>query len=139
MCGEANCTRPLVDWTSQGQLTISRSSFSDITGEGAHFSLLHAEKGQIHIADSNFSGIRADYGGVAHFVGDVRVKVESSVFQQNEAESGGVFYMEDASSLEVVDSQLLRNRAELNGGVLVAQQEATVQLRGCEVRGNRAG
>jgi hypothetical protein len=135
--GIFNFTGALV--TINNSSTISSNTAAGLFGGG-----LFDYEGTTNVVSSTFSGNTSTFvgGGIADFAGTINltgstfsdngnfndqaggalyifadtVTVTSSTFSSNEAQNGGAIYQDNNSSLEVSDSTLQNNVAEVDGG-----------------------
>ena len=67
-------------------------------------------------------------GGVAVAKNDSSIVVESCIFQNNSARSGGVFHATDYTDITVTDSRFSFNRVNTYGGVFLSTYNSSIQI-----------
>ncbi len=105
--------------SEEGELTLTRTSFSNNTASGDAGALSLA-KGTTNITDCDFLSNSASLGGAIDCCGSAVVNISGGSFDGNRSDSGdgGAIVVEENSKMEVLQSVIKNNHARERGGAI---------------------
>ena len=133
-----------------GELVITRSAVIDGTGNAITLSgggkqrILHASGSDTHLVLRNLtlSGGNQGFNGGAVFIDGGSLSMTDCAVRDSRAAgdygSGGGIFAAKGSRLTITDSELVRNRADANGGGIATGETVALVIRGSTLSSNGA-
>ena len=120
-------------------ITIINTTIKNCRADDSGGGVYMREYSGAYIENSTFTYNSADNGGAVFAWRNNDVKIDASIFENNQADTdGGTLYIRIQSNLTVLNCFFIRNRA-VNNGNIFATDSINVELTSSNFAGNMAG